>query len=57
MENKLQPNEYKVMSLISERLEIGRKRYGGDIPLNGEKHILFWSNVEKMSTFHKSEIS
>ena len=38
MENKLQPNEYKVMSLISERLEIGRKRYGGDIPLNGEKH-------------------
>ena len=38
MENKLQPNEYKVMSLINERLEIGRNRYGGDIPINGEKN-------------------
>jgi hypothetical protein len=36
--NKLQENEHKVMSLINERLELGRNRYGGDIPINGEKN-------------------
>ena len=36
--NKLQKNEHIVMSLINERLEIGRNRYGGDIPINGEKN-------------------
>jgi hypothetical protein len=34
---KLQKNEEAVMSLIHERLELGRQRYGGDIPINGEK--------------------
>jgi len=38
MENKLQPNEHKVINKIYERLEIGRNRYGGDIPLNGKKN-------------------
>ena len=35
---KLKKNEEQVMTLIYNRLEIGRERYGGDIPLNGEKH-------------------
>jgi hypothetical protein len=34
---KLQKNEEAVISLIYERLELGRQRYGGDIPINGEK--------------------
>lgn len=31
-------NEKRVVKLIKERLELGRTRYGGDIPINGEKH-------------------
>ena len=31
-------NEKQVVKLIEERLELGRTRYGGDIPINGEKH-------------------
>jgi len=35
---ELEKNEKAVINLITERLEIGRTRYGGDIPINGEKH-------------------
>ena len=31
-------NEKQVVKLIEDRLELGRTRYGGDIPINGEKH-------------------
>ena len=34
---KLKKNEEAVISLISDRLKLGRERYGGDIPINGEK--------------------
>ena len=34
---KLKENEEKVIDLIKNRLELGRNRYGGDIPINGEK--------------------
>jgi hypothetical protein len=34
---KLKKNEDAVMTLIYNRLELGRGRYGGDIPINGEK--------------------
>ena len=34
----MKKNEEKVMTKIYERLELGRIRYGGDIPLNGEKN-------------------
>ena len=34
---KLKKNEDAVMTLIYNRLELGRERYGGDIPINGEK--------------------
>ena len=34
---ELEKNEKAVINLITERLEIGRTRYGGDIPINGEK--------------------
>jgi hypothetical protein len=34
---KLKENEEKVVDLIKNRLELGRNRYGGDIPINGEK--------------------
>jgi len=34
---KLRDNEAKVINLINKRLELGRNRYGGDIPINGEK--------------------
>lgn len=34
---KLKKNEEKVINLIKSRLELGRRRYGGDIPINGEK--------------------
>jgi hypothetical protein len=34
---KLKKNEEAVISLIYNRLELGRQRYGGDIPINGEK--------------------
>ena len=35
---ELEKNEEAVINLITKRLELGRTRYGGDIPLNGEKH-------------------
>tara|TARA_R100000656_G_scaffold37424_1_gene31609 strand:- start:2563 stop:2961 length:399 start_codon:yes stop_codon:yes gene_type:complete len=35
MENSLTSND-KVLALIRERLELGQKRYGGDIPVRGE---------------------
>tara|TARA_B100000029_G_C17369821_1_gene885719 strand:- start:311 stop:613 length:303 start_codon:yes stop_codon:yes gene_type:complete len=34
----MKKNEEKVMTKIYERLELGRIRYGGDIPLNGERN-------------------
>jgi len=34
----MKKNEEKVMTKIYERLELGRIRYGGDIPLNGKKN-------------------
>lgn len=34
---ELKENEEKVVGLIKSRLELGRRRYGGDIPINGEK--------------------
>ena len=34
---KLRKNEERVVELIQRRLELGRERYGGDIPINGEK--------------------
>ena len=34
---ELEKNEKAVINLITKRLEIGRTRYGGDIPINGEK--------------------
>tara|TARA_R100001463_G_scaffold81001_5_gene135466 strand:- start:1480 stop:1800 length:321 start_codon:yes stop_codon:yes gene_type:complete len=30
--------ETEVISRIKERLELGRSKYGGDIPINGEKN-------------------
>ena len=35
MENRLTTND-KVLALIRERLDIGQKQYGGDIPIAGE---------------------
>lgn len=34
----MKKNEEKVINKINERIELGRIRYGGDIPLNGEKN-------------------
>jgi hypothetical protein len=35
---KLKKNEERVMTLIYNRLELGRERYGDDIPINGQKN-------------------
>ena len=36
--SKFQKVEKQVIKRVKERLELGRGKYGGDIPINGEKN-------------------
>ena len=37
MKLELLPVEKEVVQRVKDRLELGRGKYGGDIPINGEK--------------------